>query len=227
MREPEKGKSVHEDPMITIPTSAATSAPVHVERSPVGDHGFFAHDEENSPICLKETSGDYSYRSYPEKKASEIHAPVWKLKKGNTFSNWQVCRAWLQGTFPPGEVKFQEERSHDQSYHAYLEEAASYTSTTHCIVREWRSMHKEWAAFEASKKKVSEEEARVALLRAKLEADRAKLSVQKTEEWSATGWRTKAEAETALLSEERKRWREICGKDNNKKMGLRNVINKS
>ncbi|KAJ0876252.1 hypothetical protein HanPSC8_Chr11g0486301 [Helianthus annuus] len=225
MREPEKGKSIHEDPMITIPTSAATSAPVNVERSPVGDHGFFAHDEEDSPIRLKETSGDYSYRSYLEKKASEIHAPVWKLKKGNTFSNWQVCRAWLQGTFPHGEVKFQEERSHDQSYHVYLEEAASFTSTTHYIVREWRSMHKEWAAFEASKKKVSEEEARVALLRAKLEADRAKLSVQKTKEWFATGWRTKAEAETALLSEERKRWREICGKDNNEKMGLRNVIN--
>ncbi|KAJ0754103.1 hypothetical protein HanPI659440_Chr09g0343181 [Helianthus annuus] len=87
-------------------------------------------------------------------------------------------------------------------------------------------MHKEWAAFEASKKKVSEDEARVALLKATLEADRAKFeSDQKTEEWSFASWKRKAEAEAALLSEERKRWREICEKDNNEKMGLHNAIN--
>ncbi|MFS7952826.1 hypothetical protein Hanom_Chr07g00611461 [Helianthus anomalus] len=134
-RDPEKGNSAHED------------------------LGSFAHDEENSPIRPEETPGDYYYRTYSEKKAYEIHAPLWKLKKGNTFSDWRVCRDWLQGTFPPAEVKFQEDRSHGQSYHAYLEEAASFTSTTHRIVREWRSMYKEWSTVEASKKKASEEEA--------------------------------------------------------------------
>ncbi|MFS8024433.1 hypothetical protein Hanom_Chr16g01463191 [Helianthus anomalus] len=135
-------------------------------------------------------------------------------------------RDWLQGIFPPDEVKFQEERSHDQTYHAYLEETASSTSTTHRIVCEWRSMHKEWVAFEASKKEVTEEKAKVALLRAKLEADQAKFeSEQKTEEWSAAGWKRKAESEAALYSEERKRWREICEKDNSEKMVLRNSIN--
>ncbi|MFS7985912.1 hypothetical protein Hanom_Chr11g01004241 [Helianthus anomalus] len=49
---------------------------------------------------------------------------------------FQTGRFALQGTFPPAEVKFQEERSHDQSYHAYLEEAARFTSTTHRILRE-------------------------------------------------------------------------------------------
>ncbi|MFS7913253.1 hypothetical protein Hanom_Chr02g00139681 [Helianthus anomalus] len=44
----------------------------------------------------------------------------------------------------------------------------------HHIVREWRSMHKEWAAYEESKKKLSVDEARVAQLKALLEADRAK-----------------------------------------------------
>ncbi|MFS8024551.1 hypothetical protein Hanom_Chr16g01464571 [Helianthus anomalus] len=87
-------------------------------------------------------------------------------------------------------------------------------------------MHKEWDAFEASKKEASEEKTRVALLRAKLEADQAKFeSEQKTEEWSAAGWKRKDKAEAILLSEERKRWREICDKDNNEKMGLRNNIN--
>ncbi|KAM0045824.1 hypothetical protein Hdeb2414_s0009g00308511 [Helianthus debilis subsp. tardiflorus] len=111
-------------------------------------------------------------------------------------------------------------------YHAYLEETASSTSTTHRIVREWHSMHKEWAVFEASKKEAIEEKAKVALLRAKLEADQAKFeSEQKTEEWSAAGWKRKAEAEAALLLEERKRKKETCEKDNNEKMGLRNNIN--
>ncbi|KAJ0726064.1 hypothetical protein HanPI659440_Chr12g0466011 [Helianthus annuus] len=106
------------------------------------------------------------------------------------------------GTFPPGEIQFQEGRPHEQTYHAYLEEAATYTSTTYRMVREWRSMHKEWAAFEASKKKAAEDEARTALLRAKLEADRAKVeSDQKTEEWPIASWKRKGEAEAALLSE--------------------------
>ncbi|KAM0038528.1 hypothetical protein Hdeb2414_s0013g00415941 [Helianthus debilis subsp. tardiflorus] len=87
-------------------------------------------------------------------------------------------------------------------------------------------MHKELASFKASKKEANEEKARVALLRAKLEADQAKfVSEQKTEEWSAAGWKRKAKAEAGLLSEERKRWREICEKENNEKMGHRNNIN--
>ncbi|MFS7997451.1 hypothetical protein Hanom_Chr12g01141961 [Helianthus anomalus] len=192
--DPEKGKSAQEDPVTTFHTSA--SAPVNIERSPAGDHGAFDHDEENDPFRLDETLGDYYYITYSENKASEIHTPVWNLKKGDTFSNWRVCRDWLQGTFPLTEIKFQEDRAYEQAYHAYREEAASYTSTTHRIVREWHNMHKEWAAFEASKKKVSEDEARVALLRATLEADRAKFeSVQKTEEWSVARWKRKAEVE--------------------------------
>ncbi|KAF5822882.1 hypothetical protein HanRHA438_Chr01g0032761 [Helianthus annuus] len=74
--DPKKGKSAHEDPVVTIPTSVSASAPVNIERSPVGDQGSFAHDEENSSIRPEETPEDYYYRTYSEKKASEIHAPV-------------------------------------------------------------------------------------------------------------------------------------------------------
>ncbi|MFS8018282.1 hypothetical protein Hanom_Chr15g01390241 [Helianthus anomalus] len=92
----------------------------------------------------------------------------------------------LCSIFPPAEIKSQEEQSHERTYHSYLEETASSTSTTHRIVREWRCMHKEWDAFEASKKEVVEEKEKVAVLRAKLEADQAKFeSEQKTEEWSS------------------------------------------
>ncbi|KAJ0663081.1 hypothetical protein HanPSC8_Chr13g0557551 [Helianthus annuus] len=88
-----------------------------------------------------------------------------------------------------------------------VEETASSTSTTHRIVCEWHSMHREWDAFEMSKKEVAEEKAK------------------KTEEWSAAGWRRKAESEAALLSEERNQWREICEKDNNEEIVLRNSVN--
>ncbi|MFS7981361.1 putative transcription factor C3H family [Helianthus anomalus] len=219
---PGKGKSILEEgvPVITVSSSAANSAPPRddIEENPVNvDERFIAQDEENSPIRLDETLEDYYYRTYSEKRASEIHAP---------FSDWQIYRDWLQGIFPPAEVKFQKERSHDHTYRSYLEETASSTSTTHRIVRELRNMHKEWDAFEASKKEVAEEKAKVAALRAKLDADQAEFeSEQKTEEWSAAGWKRKAESEAALLSEERKRWREICDKDNNEKMVLRNNIN--
>ncbi|MFS7913081.1 hypothetical protein Hanom_Chr02g00137521 [Helianthus anomalus] len=191
----EKGKSAQEILVTASPSMASGFMPENIEK-----------------IC--------------EKNASEIYVPVWNLKKGDTFSDWRVCRDWLQGTFPLGEIKFQEGRLHDQTYHAYLEEAATYTSTTHCIVREWHSMHKEWAAFKASKKKAPEDEAQVAQLRAKLEADQAKFENDRiTEEWSVVGWKRKAKADAALLSEERKNWKKICEKDNTEKMGLHNVIN--
>ncbi|KAF5799416.1 hypothetical protein HanRHA438_Chr00c02g0843111 [Helianthus annuus] len=71
-------------------------------------------------------------------------------------------------------------------------------------------MHKEWDAVEASKKEVAEEKEKVAVLRAKLEADQAKFEgEQKTEEWLAMSWKKKAEAEAAQLVEARKRWKEV------------------
>ncbi|MFS7919779.1 hypothetical protein Hanom_Chr03g00216691 [Helianthus anomalus] len=63
-RDPMKEKSLPKNPMINVPFSATTSAPMNVERNPAGDQGFFAHDEEDSPIRLEETPGDYYYRSY-------------------------------------------------------------------------------------------------------------------------------------------------------------------
>ncbi|KAJ0788159.1 hypothetical protein HanPI659440_Chr05g0188411 [Helianthus annuus] len=90
-RDAEKGKFVPEDPVITIPVSAPTPAPVNVEKNPTGDQGASSYDEENDPLRPDETLGDHYYRTYTERKASEIHTLVWNLKKGDTFSNWRVC----------------------------------------------------------------------------------------------------------------------------------------
>ncbi|MFS7911166.1 hypothetical protein Hanom_Chr02g00114851 [Helianthus anomalus] len=200
----EKGKTTEEISITTSPSKASGFMPENIEKVTVEDQGSFSDAGKNSPIRLYETLGDYYYyRTYSEKNASEIHVPIWNLKKGDTFLYWCVL-----------------------TYHAYLEEAASYTSTTHRIVREWHNMHKEWAAFKVSKKKVVDDENRVAQLRARLEPDKAKFEAdRKTEEWSVAGWKRKTEAEAALLSEERKNWKKICEKDNAEKIGLRNVIN--
>ncbi|MFS7912104.1 hypothetical protein Hanom_Chr02g00125941 [Helianthus anomalus] len=163
---------------VTIPSSSAptceppkdniASTPENVEHQE-----FIVHDEEESPIRPDETPGDHYYRTYTERRAVDLHAPVWKLKQGDSFYDWQVCRDWFQGTFPPPEIKFQEEQTHDRTYRAYLQETVISTSTNHRIVHEWRSMHKEWDAVEASKKEVAEEKAKVVAMRTKLEPNQA------------------------------------------------------
>ncbi|MFS8019412.1 hypothetical protein Hanom_Chr15g01403481 [Helianthus anomalus] len=126
VHEPEIGKSVHEDPVITIPTSATTFAPVNVVRSPSGDQGFFVHEEEDSHIRPKETPGDYYYSLTQRGKPQRYIRRCGNLRKATLFQ------------------------------------------TGRCAVIGY-------------KKKASEEEAWVALLRAKLEADQDKLeSDQKT-----------------------------------------------
>ncbi|XP_021991658.1 WEB family protein At5g16730, chloroplastic-like [Helianthus annuus] len=86
-------------------------------------------------------------------------------------------------------------------------------------------MHKEQKSFMVAQKKFSNDERRLAQLMAKLKDDQAKFEAErKTEEWSVAGWKRKAEAEAALLSEERKNWRKICEKDTAEKANLRTII---
>ncbi|MFS7913254.1 hypothetical protein Hanom_Chr02g00139691 [Helianthus anomalus] len=115
-----KGKSAQEIHITTSPFVASGFMPENNEKIPAEDQGSFSDVDKSSSIRPDETLGDYYYRAYSEKNAYEIHAPVWNLKKGDTISDWCVCRDWLQGTIPPWEIKLQEGRLHDQTYHAYL-----------------------------------------------------------------------------------------------------------
>ncbi|KAJ0667386.1 hypothetical protein HanPI659440_Chr17g0677251 [Helianthus annuus] len=219
------GKEATEKTSTSSPKPSDTM-PEHVEKVTVEGQDSSAGISKHSPIRPEETLGDYYYQTYTEKDAADPHAPVWNLKKCDTFSDWHVCQDWLQGILPPGEIKFQEGRSYEQTYRSYFAETASHISTTHRIVREWYSMHKEQESFMASQKKFAKDERRLAQLMAKLKDDQAKFEAEcKTEEWYVAGWKRKAEAEAALLSEERKNWRKICVKDNAEKANLRNIIN--
>ncbi|KAM0049501.1 hypothetical protein Hdeb2414_s0008g00286641 [Helianthus debilis subsp. tardiflorus] len=102
----EKGKSSQKIPVTTSPSMASGFMPENIEKFSAEDQGSFSDADKNSPIRPDETLGDYYYRTYAEKNTSEIHVPVWNLKNGDTFSDWRVNRNWLQGTFPPREIKF-------------------------------------------------------------------------------------------------------------------------
>ncbi|KAM0010701.1 hypothetical protein Hdeb2414_s0070g00772321 [Helianthus debilis subsp. tardiflorus] len=220
------GKKTSAEKILTPPSTPSDAMPEQVEKVTVEGQSSSADAGKQSPIRPEETLGDYYYRTYAEKDASDPHTLVWNLKKGDTFSNWHVCQDWMQGMLPPGEIKFQENQSYEQTYQSYFEETASHVSTTHHIVREWYRMHKDKESFMASQKKFAKDEKRLAQLNGKLEADQAKFEAErKTEEWSVAGWKRKAEAEAALLSEERKNWRRICEKDNAEKSNLRDIIN--
>ncbi|KAJ0454973.1 hypothetical protein HanIR_Chr15g0745981 [Helianthus annuus] len=219
------GKETTENTSTSSPKPSDTM-PEHVKKVTVEGQDSSAGISKHSPIRPKETLGDYYYRTYTDKDAADPHVPVWNLKKGDTFSDWHACQDWLQGILPPGEIKFQESRSYEKTYQSYCAKTASHVSTTHRIVREWYSMHKEQESFMVSRKKFAKDERRLAQLMAKLKDDQAKFEAErKTEEWSVAGWKRKAKAEAALLSEERKNWRKICEKDNAEKANLRNIIN--
>ncbi|KAJ0532133.1 hypothetical protein HanIR_Chr09g0393341 [Helianthus annuus] len=109
----EKEKTAEKTPASTFSPKPSDVLPERVEKVTVEEQGSFSGAGKNSPIRQEETLGDYYYRTYSEKDASELHAPIWNLKKGDTFSDWRVRQDWLQGIFPPGEIKFQESRLHE------------------------------------------------------------------------------------------------------------------
>ncbi|MFS7917211.1 hypothetical protein Hanom_Chr03g00186411 [Helianthus anomalus] len=79
---PEKISTLNEEvPVITVPSSSvpASDLPKDVQENPVGvqPQSSFAHDTEGDPpIRPNETPGDYYYRSYTARRASDIHALV-------------------------------------------------------------------------------------------------------------------------------------------------------
>ncbi|KAL9993541.1 hypothetical protein Hdeb2414_s0033g00721471 [Helianthus debilis subsp. tardiflorus] len=96
---PERGKSILEEevPVVTVsPTPASERPQDDVWEDPVNvePRGFVVQDAEvDSPIRPDETPGDYYYRTYTEKRASDIHAPMWKLKpKQKSGRRWDGKR---------------------------------------------------------------------------------------------------------------------------------------
>ncbi|KAJ0717878.1 hypothetical protein HanRHA438_Chr08g0332491 [Helianthus annuus] len=87
-----KGKTTQEIPVTMSPSAASGYMPENIEKVSAEDRDSFSDVDINFPIRPDETLGDYYYRTYSEKNASEIHVPVWNLKKDDTFSDWRMPR---------------------------------------------------------------------------------------------------------------------------------------
>ncbi|MFS7978605.1 hypothetical protein Hanom_Chr10g00917401 [Helianthus anomalus] len=68
------------------------------------DSPFKAHQSYPSPIQPDNTLADIYYKSYNTDRANDIHAPVWGVKQGDTFSTFGPCQELFTGAFPPGKV---------------------------------------------------------------------------------------------------------------------------
>ncbi|MFS7911531.1 hypothetical protein Hanom_Chr02g00119241 [Helianthus anomalus] len=65
-----------------------------------------------SPIGAEDTLGDMYYKSYTEERGEAPHPPVWDLKQKDAFVEFEACRDWFLGSFPPREVNRQRARNH-------------------------------------------------------------------------------------------------------------------
>ncbi|KAL9997616.1 hypothetical protein Hdeb2414_s0612g00923981 [Helianthus debilis subsp. tardiflorus] len=133
---------VPEVPVTSIPTNLQSVVNEELPSTP--PHASVA--DQLKPI---EVADDGVEKTVEVEKPADVDPGV-NLKKGDTFADWHVCQDWLQGIFPHGEIKFQENRSCEKAYQSYVAETASHVSTTHRIVREWYNMHKEQKSFVAA-----------------------------------------------------------------------------
>ncbi|MFS7911303.1 hypothetical protein Hanom_Chr02g00116521 [Helianthus anomalus] len=87
--------------------------------------------------------------TYTEEARSDApYQPPWGLKQKDTFMEFTPCRDWYLNSFLPGEVNRQRTQTHDGLYHAYIVGEANTHAANHQIVREWRTMVREWGDWE-------------------------------------------------------------------------------
>ncbi|MFS7936370.1 hypothetical protein Hanom_Chr05g00414791 [Helianthus anomalus] len=111
--------------------------------------------------------------------ADEVHAPVWNLKQKDTFDDFGACREWFLGAFPPVEVCRQRDRGHDNFYPSYIMGQENSSVASHQILREWRTMHLEWAGWENYHEHLSAEAKVFEQVQIKLQADKAAFEKEK------------------------------------------------
>ncbi|MFS7966203.1 hypothetical protein Hanom_Chr09g00771091 [Helianthus anomalus] len=57
---------------------------------------------EPSPIRPEDILGDIYYKSCDESRTNDIHTPIWKIRHGDTFADFQPCREWFMRAFAQG-----------------------------------------------------------------------------------------------------------------------------
>ncbi|XP_035843902.1 caldesmon-like [Helianthus annuus] len=194
---PEVTNPTHSAPVIT---SKGAGRHASSSASSGGAGGF-----NPNVIGAKDTVGDIYYKTYNEEERGDApHQALWSLKQKDTFHEFAPCREWFLNSFTPAEVNRQRAKPHEMLYRTFILGEANARAANHQIVREWRTMVREradWEAYrERSLKRIAEFEKSKAALgeeRAKFEADK------KAEAWGREGLQKKLHNVEEQLAKEK------------------------
>ncbi|KAJ0944174.1 hypothetical protein HanPSC8_Chr03g0113251 [Helianthus annuus] len=142
-------------------------------------------------IGAKDTVGDIYYKTYTEEERGDVlHQAPWSLKQKDTFIEFGASREWFLNSFPPGEVNRQRAKPHEMLYRTYILGEANARAANHQIVREWRTMVRERADWEAYRERMLKRIADFEKSKAAFDEERAKFEAdKKAEEWGREGCR--------------------------------------
>ncbi|KAJ0916011.1 hypothetical protein HanPSC8_Chr06g0256641 [Helianthus annuus] len=177
-------------------------------------------------VGAKDTVGDIYYKTYTEEERGDApHQAPWSLKQKDTFIEFSPAREWFLNSFTPAEVHRQRAKPHEMLYRTYILGEANARAANHQIVREWRTMVRERADWEAYRermlKRIAEfEKSKTAFgeERAKFEADK------KAEAWGREGLQKKLHNVEEQLAKEKAEFKRICAQDNDRAYALRQKI---
>ncbi|KAJ0884296.1 hypothetical protein HanPSC8_Chr10g0432091 [Helianthus annuus] len=215
---PEVTNPTHSAPVIT---SKGAGRHASSSASSGGAGGF-----NPNVIGAKDTVGDIYNKTYNEEERGDApHQAPWSLKQKDTFHEFAPCREWFLNSFTPAEVNRQRAKPHEMLYRTFILGEANARAANHQIVREWRTMVREradWEAYrERSLKRIAEFEKSKAALgeeRAKFEADK------KAEAWGREGLQKKLHNVEEQLAKEKAEFKRICAQDNERAYAARQKI---
>ncbi|KAJ0850767.1 hypothetical protein HanPSC8_Chr13g0584681 [Helianthus annuus] len=215
---PEVTNPTHSAPVIT---SKGAGRHASSSASSGGAGGF-----NPNVVGAKDTVGDIYYKTYNEEEHGDApHQAPWSLKQKDTFHEFAPCREWFLNSFTPAEVNRQRAKPHEMLYRTFILGEANARAANHQIVREWRTMVREradWEAYrERSLKRIAEFEKSKAALgeeRAKFEADK------RAEAWGREGLQKKLHNVEEQLAKEKADFKRICAQDNERAYAARQKI---
>ncbi|KAJ0876244.1 hypothetical protein HanPSC8_Chr11g0486211 [Helianthus annuus] len=177
-------------------------------------------------IGAKDTVGDIYYKTYTEEERGDVlHQAPWSLKQKDTFIEFGASREWFLNSFPPGEVNRQRAKPHEMLYRTYILGEANARAANHQIVREWRTMVRERADWEAYRERMLKRIADFEKSKAAFDEERAKFEAdKKAEEWGREGLQKKLHNVEEQLAKEKAEFKRICAQDNERTYALRQKI---
>ncbi|KAJ0720050.1 hypothetical protein HanOQP8_Chr08g0296151 [Helianthus annuus] len=177
-------------------------------------------------IGAKDTVGDIYYKTYTEEERGDApHQAPWSLRQKDTFVEFGPSRDWYLNQFTPGEVNRQKAKPHEMLYRTYILAEANARSANHQIVREWRTMVRERADWEAYRERVLKRVGEFEKAKATFDEERAKFEAdRKAEEWGREGLQKKLHNVEEQLAKEKAEFKRICAQDNERAYAARQKI---